>query len=156
MIQKRVLFVCLGNICRSPLAEGIFRHKIDAVGLSDQIGADSAGTSGWHEGDLPDPRSIAVARQYGVDLTVQRSRPFRQADFYDFDLILGMDSKNVTTLAGLKPSDATGHVALFMDYAEGRDEPVPDPYYGGDDGFEKVYRQLDGAMEALIARLTTA
>lgn len=155
MLPYRILFVCLGNICRSPLAEGILHHKLSALDLTRSFGVDSAGTSGWHNGDLPDSRSIAVARQFGIDLTSQRSRAVQSDDFHRFDLILGMDEKNVTKLHQMKPETTTADIALFLDYAQGQKEPVPDPYYGGEDGFEAVYHQLDCAMDQLIQRLTT-
>ncbi|MFB2551391.1 low molecular weight protein-tyrosine-phosphatase [Ensifer soli] len=145
----RILFVCLGNICRSPLAEGIARHL--AGGAPSPIHVDSAGTGGWHIGDPPDGRSIAVARRHGVDISAQAARQVERADFTRFDLILGMDRQNVATLRALAPAGTTARIALFLDHTLGLDEDVPDPYFGGADGFEAVYSQLFKGCGALLA-----
>lgn len=148
----RVLFVCLGNICRSPLAEGVFVHVIEQRGLSDAYMIDSAGTGGWHVGSAPDPRSIAVAREHGIDISAQKVRKVRPQDFEDFDLIVGMDRSNVEDLLVVAGS-ARDKVHLFLDYALGTRRDIPDPYYGGPDGFSNVYGMICEASEALVEKL---
>lgn len=148
-----ILFVCLGNICRSPLAEGVFLDTLERRGWADRFVLDSAGIGGWHEGSPPDPRSIAVAARYGVDISTQKARKVRPADFERFDLLLGMDRSNVDDLKRLAEAHA-GKVHLFQDYALGVRRDVPDPYYGGSDGFDRVYRMIREASEALADRLT--
>ncbi|MCR4266957.1 low molecular weight protein-tyrosine-phosphatase [Nitratireductor sp. ZSWI3] len=148
-----ILFVCLGNICRSPLAEGVFRAVVDEHGRSSAFHIESAGTGAWHVGEQPDPRSMAVARRFGVDISGQRARQVNKEDFRRFDLILGMDRSNVQTLLSRAPQSATGKIRLFLDHAGGRAVDVPDPYYGGDDGFAAVYHMIREASEALFAKL---
>lgn len=145
----RVLMVCLGNICRSPLAEGILKHKVRQNGLDWMV--DSAGTGFWHVGELPDRRSIAVARKYGIDITDQRARQFQPADFERFDRILVMDTQNRRdVLRHAQHEEHHAKVQLILDYLHpGRDESVPDPYYD-DDGFEEVFRMLDAACDKLL------
>lgn len=150
---KSILFVCLGNICRSPLAEGIFRAVLAERGLVSEFLVDSAGTGGWHAGSAPDPRSIAVAARHGIDITGQQARKVLSVDFERFDLILGMDRSNVDDLRALAPDASAGRVELFLGYATGRTKDVPDPYYGGEDGFSSVYRMIRDASEALADRL---
>ncbi len=150
-----ILFVCLGNICRSPLAEGVFRHKIEAMGLTDRFVADSAGCGGWHKGEQPDRRSIAVAASHGVDISDQRARQVTADDFDRFDLILGLDRDNVAYLSKMKPWESQARVALYLEDALGRAKNVPDPYYGEPRDFEDVYRLCDEASDALIKRLTS-
>ncbi|WP_289035145.1 low molecular weight protein-tyrosine-phosphatase [uncultured Roseibium sp.] len=145
-----ILFVCLGNICRSPLAEGIFRHTLKEAGQVEGVQIDSAGTGAWHEGNPPDPRSIEVAARYGIDISGQRARQVRQQDFSDFDLILAMDKSNMSKLRQIAPKDATAHLRLFLDAPE---QEVPDPYYGGDKGFEAVFHMLRSASERLSQML---
>lgn len=144
-----VLFVCLGNICRSPLAEGVFRSVVESRGLGDTFRIDSAGTGGWHAGSAPDPRSVAIAAHHGVDISGQKARKVRFDDFRDFDLILGMDRSNVEDLRELAPPDARHRVHLYLDYAGRRAGDVPDPYYGGPEGFADVYRMIREASEVL-------
>ncbi len=150
---RSILFVCLGNICRSPLAEGVFRAVLAERGLEAAFAIDSAGTGGWHAGSAPDPRSVAVAARHGVDITAQQARKVTLADFDRFDLILGMDRSNVDDLRQLAPEASPGRVELFLDLATGRIKDVPDPYYGGEDGFLDVYRMIREASEALADRL---
>jgi protein-tyrosine phosphatase len=147
-----VLMVCLGNICRSPLAEGILKKQVAEKTMD--VSVDSAGTGGWHSGELPDARSIAVARQYGIDITDQRARQFRQTDFDQFDHILVMDRSNRQQVLRLARDDADrAKVELILNYSHpGEDREVPDPYYD-DHGFEEVYRMLNRACAAFIARL---
>lgn len=152
--KSSILFVCLGNICRSPLAEGVFRTVAAQEGRTDLFVPDSAGTGGWHAGSPPDPRSIAVAARHGVDISGQCARKVEAADFSRFDLILGMDRSNVLDLRSAAPQGAQERIHLYLDYALGARRDVPDPYYGGTDGFEKVYRMIREASEALSKRLT--
>ena len=142
--------VCLGNICRSPLAEGILKHKIRKKGLDWHI--DSAGTGGWHAGELPDRRSIAIARKNGIDITDQRARKFRAADLDNFDLILTMDYANYSDVKRYaKTSEQQDKIMLIMNFIRpDSDEEVPDPYY--DDRFELVFDMLDRACEAVILK----
>jgi protein-tyrosine phosphatase len=148
-----ILFVCLGNICRSPLAEGVFRSVIETRGVADKVFVDSAGTGGWHHGSKPDPRSIAIAARHGIDIAGQQARKIQLEDFQRFDLILGMDRSNTQDLTALAPAWAKDRVHLFLELANGRTSEVPDPYYGGPDGFADVYRMIRDASEALADRL---
>jgi protein-tyrosine phosphatase len=148
-----VLLVCLGNICRSPLAEGVFRAVVEARGEAGRYRIDSAGTGGWHAGSAPDPRSIAIASRHGIDISGQVCRQVRDADFAEFDLILAMDSSNLSDLIARAPAGGSDRVHLFMELAHGRRTDVPDPYYGGPDGFASVYRMIRDASEALASKL---
>ncbi len=145
----RILMVCLGNICRSPLAEGILKHKVRQNGLDWTV--DSAGTGSWHAGELPDRRSIAVARKYGVDITDQRARQFQAADFDRFDQILVMDTQNQRdVLRQAQHDEHRAKVQLILDFIyPGQDRSVPDPYYD-DNGFEEVFGMLDAACDKLL------
>lgn len=151
----RVLFVCLGNICRSPVAEGVFRQKVRDAGLEDLIEIDSAGTGAWHVGNPPDRRMTATAKRYGVDLTTQRARQFVDTDLADFDHILAMDKSNLHDILYLDEGDDFGQrVTLFRQWdPEPGDYNVPDPYYGGDQGFEEVYGIVDRTTDALLKGL---
>jgi len=146
-----ILFVCLGNICRSPLAEGVFRAVWAERGRGRDMLLDSAATSGWEVGSAPDPRSIAVAMRHGIDISGQRARKVRREDFSRFDLILGMDRSNVADLKALAP--ARDRVHLFLEFAHGQARDVPDPYYDGPEAFTEVYRMIREASEALATRL---
>ncbi len=147
----RVLMVCLGNICRSPLAEGILKSKVNPQ----EVFVDSAGTGGWHVGQLPDVRSIEVARDYDLDITDQRCRRFRPMDFHKFDHIYVMDRSNRSDVLAMASSDLErAKVRMILDElfpGEGRE--VPDPYYGGPQGFDKVYKLLDAACDVISTRL---
>ncbi|MEX2281058.1 MAG: low molecular weight protein-tyrosine-phosphatase [Gemmatimonadota bacterium] len=148
----RVVFVCMGNICRSPLAEGVFRHLVAKRGLTDRFAIDSAGISGYHEGDPPDARSAAVARQRGIELTGQ-SRPLKRRDLEHFDYVIVMDSENlagVQRLAiGAAPSARIQYLREFDPDASGQLD-VPDPYYGGASGFEHVQDMVERSCERLL------
>jgi len=146
-----VLFVCLGNICRSPLAEGVFRAVLEERGFTGMT-VDSAGTGGWHAGEQPDRRSIAIAAHHGVDISGQRARKVIVEDFSRFDLILGMDRSNVADLKALAPAEGRGKVHRFLEFARQGARDVPDPYYDGPDA-AAVYRMVREASEALAARL---
>lgn len=153
MQPRRILFVCLGNICRSPLAEGVFRQVAEERGLSERFVIDSAGTGGWHAGSAPDPRSIAIAARHGVDIAGQKARRLERGDFDRFDLLLGMDVSNVQAMRERARGAAHDRIHLFAQFAHGREDEVPDPYYGGADGFGDVYRMIREASEALAERL---
>lgn len=144
-----VLFVCLGNICRSPLAEGVFRAEAERAGHSDNFLIDSAGTGAWHAGDPPDPRSIAKAADHGINISAQRARQVRQADFRDFDLILAMDMDNLQTLRDRQIASAANLRLLLNEPPQN----VPDPYYGGPEGFEEVYQLVKNGCQKLLAEL---
>jgi protein-tyrosine phosphatase len=145
-----ILMVCLGNICRSPLAEGIMHHKIKERGLNWTV--DSAGTGDWHSGGLPDRRSIETAHKHGIDLRQQRARQIQKADLEAFDHILVMDASNYQNVSQLTQNEAhRSKIELILNYAEpGRNQQVPDPYYGGDEGFEQVFQMLDLACEKFL------
>ena len=150
-----ILFVCLGNICRSPLAEGVFRHQAEAASVADRFILDSAGCGGWHTGEAPDPRAIAAAARHGIDISGQRARQIRPADFDAFDLILGLDRDNVRHLQRMAPGQGAGkaRIGLYLEEALGLNKDTPDPYYGSDRDFEAVYRLCAQASEALLAKL---
>ncbi len=149
----RVLFVCMGNICRSPTAHGVFAALVDAAGLGDRIEVDSAGTHGYHVGAPPDPRSQQAARARGVDLAGLRARRFEANDFIDFDYVLAMDRGNLADMLALRPDEARARVHLMLEFAAdaGRDE-VPDPYFG-DAGFDRVYDLIESAAQGLLASI---
>lgn len=142
----KILMVCLGNICRSPLAEGIMRHRTDCNWV-----IDSAGTGNWHVGNRPDKRSIAIAEKYGIDISNQSARQFSVKDFDKFDLIFAMDSSNYSDILKLAQSEEhRSKVKLILGNGD-----VPDPYYGGEDGFEHVFQLLDEAILKFIQQQTS-
>ncbi len=145
----KILMVCLGNICRSPLAEGILQDKITKRGLSAEV--DSAGTAAYHEGEPPDPRSEETAAKYGIDISYQRARKFEVADFDRFDRIYAMDHNNYSDIIYKARNAADKQkVQMIMETLyPGKEIDVPDPYYGGDNGFEKVYKMLDASCELI-------
>lgn len=152
-----VLFVCLGNICRSPTAQGVFETLVKEAGLSHQIVIDSAGTGDWHIGKAPDQRARQAAQGKGVDISHLRARLVSPADFADFDYILAMDRSNLDALEEMRPDWYLGHLGLFLPFSrENRYEQideVPDPYYGGFDSFERVYELIDQAAEGLLEHI---
>jgi len=149
-----VLFVCLGNICRSPTAEGVFRAAAQRAGIASHLTIDSAGTGEWHVGSPPDWRAIAHAKRRGYDLSTLRARQVTRFDFARFDWILAMDRYNLADLARLRPADYGGHLGLFLEVAPVlRAREVPDPYDGGEQGFEEVLDLVEAASDALVARL---
>jgi len=152
-----VLFVCLGNICRSPAAEGVFRRVCQEQGVADQIRIDSAGTANWHAGKPPDVRAVMAAKARGVDISGLRARQATAADFYDFDFVIAMDDSNVEDLEILRPADASAELHRFLAFA-GSDalRDVPDPYYGGDEAFEQVLDLITEASRGLLNHLRTA
>ena len=146
-----VLFCCMGNICRSPSAEGVLRAQLDAAGLHDAVHVDSAGTDGWHVGEAPDARAVRHAARRGYDLSGQRARCIGVADFERFDLVLAMDRDNLARLRALCPPPRQARLRLLMSFApEAGSEVVPDPYYGGADGFEHVLDLLEQACHGLL------
>lgn len=146
--MKRILFVCLGNICRSPLGEGIARHLAAEMGI--EVDVESAGTAAYHQGEPPDPRSTAVAEKNGVSLAGQRAREVDRRDFLDFDLILAMDRSNLRDLESLRPASATARLALFRSFDPAGEGDVPDPYYGGPSGFDDVYAMVERTCRVLL------
>jgi protein-tyrosine phosphatase len=150
-----VLFVCLGNICRSPLGEGVLAHRLEEEGLSDRVRVDSAGTGAWHEGEPPDPRSTDVAMRHGVVLR-GRARLVRAEDFHEFDYIFAMDRSNLRDLRYLESeSDGGAAPTLFraFDPQQDGDLEVPDPYYGGPDGFDLMFEMVDRTCAAFVEHL---
>jgi len=146
-----VLFVCMGNICRSPTAEGVFAKLVRDAGLVDRIRTDSAGTLDYHAGEPPDPRAQATAETYGIDISMLRARQVRAEDFVRFHYILAMDQDNLRHLKMATPRGHTGHVGLFCEFARRHDVlEVPDPYYGGGDGFRHVFELVHDASEGLL------
>lgn len=147
----KVLFVCLGNICRSPTAEGVFRQKVADQGLGAKVKTDSAGTSAWHVGAAPDPRAQAAAAKRGYDLSDLRGRQAKGRDFMDFDYVIAMDRSNYTNLQSICPAGFEDRLYMFLDFASDySEEEVPDPYYGGVDGFDHVLDLIEAASEGLI------
>lgn len=147
-----VLFVCLGNICRSPLAEAAFREEARRLKLDVII--DSAGTGSWHVGAPPDPRAQAVARRNGVDISALRGRQVKPADFRRFTHIVALDEDNLANLRRLAPPDATAELSLLLDHVEGREgQPVADPYFGDDDGFDVTWADVTTGARGLAAAL---
>jgi protein-tyrosine phosphatase len=149
----KILMVCLGNICRSPLAEGIMKAKAKKYQLDLEV--DSAGTAAYHTGELPDSRSMEVAFRNGIDLSDQRARKFQTSDFDRFDKIFAMDRYNYSDLAAKARNGAdSGKLEMILNKTHpGENRDVPDPYYGGDDGFNKVYKMLDDACEVIAKEI---
>ncbi len=153
----RILFVCMGNICRSPTAQGVFETLIEAEGLAHAVAADSAGTAGYHIGKPPDARSAEAAARRGVDLSGYRARQATAEDFHRFDLLLAMDSDNHAGLSRIAPQGHDDRLRLFLDFApELGLRDVPDPYYGGADGFEAVLDMVEAGSRGLLAHLRDA
>ncbi|XLS30883.1 low molecular weight protein-tyrosine-phosphatase [Flavobacteriaceae bacterium M23B6Z8] len=153
-MPRRILMVCLGNICRSPLAEGILKHKTNHL----DVIVDSAGTISYHAGKLPDSRSIAIAKKNGIDITYQRSRKFESSDFERFDDIYVMDSSNYSDVLQLAKTEAhRDKVEMILNLVfPGENVDVPDPYYGGEMGFENVFKMLDEACDKIVAQISKA
>ncbi len=152
MTIRSVLMVCMGNICRSPTAEGVLRRKLREAGLDGLVTVDSAGTHGhWHAGEAPDPRSQAHARQRGYELSALRARQVVEADFEQFDLILAMDWDNLALLEEMSPPTARHKLRRLTEHCRRHEEPVvPDPYYGGRDGFDRVLDLVEDACDGLV------
>ena len=151
MKSVSVLFVCMGNICRSPTAEGVFTHLVRQHNLDAHILTDSAGTHAYHVGEQPDPRAQETARGRGIDLSTQQARRVSETDFHKFDYILAMDNDNLEILRSLQPADGKAELGLFLDFANELElNEVPDPYYGGTKGFEKVFDMVEAAADGLL------
>lgn len=152
-----VLFVCMGNICRSPTAEGVFRHTVKQRNLLDNIYIDSAGTHAFHIGEQPDSRSQKTAKSRGIDLSAQTARKAINKDFENFDYIIAMDRSNFENLKDIRGDQEVKHKAklhLFLDFtSEWENSEVPDPYYGGENGFEQVFDMVQSASEGLLEHI---
>lgn len=149
-----VLFVCLGNICRSPTAEGVLRAIASREFPALKLSVDSAGTADFHSGEPPDRRTVAAARRRGYDLAGLRARQVQAHDFGRFDFVLAMDRANLAALEGVRPAGTTSRLALFLDFApDVQFQDVPDPYYGGTEDFERVLDLCESAARGLLARL---
>ena len=150
-----VLFVCLGNICRSPTAHAVFEQRVAGMGLGTRIRVDSAGTGGWHAGEPPDARTQRHARARGYELGALRARQVNAEDFHIFDFVLAMDHANLADLGRLRPPGGTAEIGLFLDYARAHEgvREVPDPYYGGGEGFETVLDLVEDAADGLLEHI---
>jgi len=149
--KTAVMFVCLGNICRSPTAHGVFAALVDRVGLHDSISIESSGTSGWHIGESPDSRSSQAALQRGYDLSNLKGRAFSAEDFNHYDYILTMDRANLKAVQALRPAGYVGELALFLDFSSSQQvTEVPDPYYGGAKGFDTVLDLVEDGCAGLL------
>lgn len=152
--KVRVLFVCMGNICRSPTAQGVFERVVEAADLAGMVEADSAGTHAYHIGNPPDERAQETAQQRGIDLSRQRARRFQVEDFTEFDYVLAMDKDNYAILDEARPAGSSARLHLFMEFAPQRPErEVPDPYYGGRQGFEQVFDMVEIAARGLLEEI---
>jgi protein-tyrosine phosphatase len=155
MAPTRILFVCLGNICRSPMAEGVFRRVAEEEGLIDRFEIDSAGLGDWHIGQAPDHRAQKAARSRGVDISSQSARQVMYEDFDRFDLVLAMDGSNLAELKARAPHEARGKIRPFLDFAPHvGTKDVPDPFFGGAEGFDHVLNLIEAASRGLLASLT--
>jgi protein-tyrosine phosphatase len=149
-----VLFVCMGNICRSPTAEGVFRHYVESKGLIDYIHIESAGTHAYHLGEPPDPRAQKTASQRGVDLSYIRARKVLPTDIEEFDYVLAMDSDNYQNLLRIAPENHQHKIKRLLEFAQDLpNSDVPDPYYGGNSGFDKVFDMIEAACEGLLKHI---
>lgn len=157
MIEKfkvKILFVCMGNICRSPTAEAVFRARVEEAGLAQHILIDSAGTHDYHIGNPPDARTQRAAIKRGYDMSMLRGRQVETADFSRFDYVLAMDHANLSILNSLCPQDSHGRLGLLLEHAkQHKEREVPDPYYGGADGFERVLDMIEDAAEGLLGHI---
>lgn len=157
MSKISVLFVCLGNICRSPTAHGVFQSMVNAQGLTDQIYVDSAGTGDWHLGRAPDRRAQKHALERGYDLSDLQARLATAEDFYQFDYILAMDRDNFNNLKAIQPHNTTCQLSLFLEFCQNHHyseyQEVPDPYYGGDSGFDWVLDLVEDASAGLLKQI---
>ena len=154
MVKHRLLFVCLGNICRSPMAEGAFRHVAAEQGVLDRFEIDSAGLGSWHVGQAPDHRAQKAADQRGIDISGQSARQIRSSDFTSFDLLLAMDGSNYGELVQLAPKGERHKIRRFLDFApHAGTKDVPDPFFGEAEGFDRALDLIDEAARGLLAEL---
>lgn len=154
--EVSVLFVCLGNICRSPSAHGVFGAQVQRAGLNEKIYIDSAGTGSWHIGNLPDPRTLAAATRRGYDLSSLRARRVERQDFDQFDYIIAMDRQNLIDLQRLQPTHFAGHLGLLLDFDDSSElTEVPDPYHLDEQGFEQVLDLVEAASTRLLEHIRT-
>ncbi len=154
MRQVKVLFVCTGNICRSPTAEGVFKHHVKEAGLAGLVLSDSAGTHSYHVGEPPDPRTQQAASRRGYDLSALRARQVSRSDFSEFDYVLAMDQANLLALERLCPPQHSNRLKLFMEFSrDAAVREVPDPYYGGTQGFERVLDLVEQASKGFLKYL---
>ena len=151
MNMINILFVCMGNICRSPSAEGFFIHALQNSDVRDQVSTDSAGTHGYHVGHAPDSRAVSTALNFDVDISQLRARKVSASDFNDYDLIIAMDRNNFEDLQLIQPAGSKASLTMMMQYnPESRPDEVPDPYYGGMDGFTYMCNLLESATQGLL------
>lgn len=157
-----ILFICMGNICRSPAAEGFFAKQLQGSRYKDQVSIDSAATHSYHIGHTPDPRAVDTGAQFGVQIGQLHARKVKPADFDDFDLIIGMDHDNIANLEAIRPANSRAELKLMMEYhpsfkagaaTGGQLDEVPDPYYGGMDGFVYMYELLELATAGLLKNI---
>ena len=154
MTRHRLLFVCLGNICRSPMAEGVFRRVAEEEGVMHLFEIDSAGMGDWHIGQAPDTRAQEAAQRRGIDISGQSARQVTRGDFHEFDLLIAMDGSNIAELTELAPKEARHKIRRFLDYAPHTGtKDVPDPFYGGRDGFDHALDLIEAAARGLLAEL---
>ncbi len=152
MKKVKVLFVCMGNICRSPTGQGVLEKLIRDAGLADRVEVDSAGTHAYHTGEQPDGRATKTALRRGIDLSGQKARRVSEEDFHHYDYVLAMDSNNLQDLLAICPDEHREKVSLFLAYADDlTTQDVPDPYYGGNTGFERVLDLVETGAQALLA-----
>lgn len=156
MSKVHVLFVCLGNICRSPLAEGIFKDRVKMLGRADEFVVDSASTSGWHDGKLPDQGSINIAKKRGLDITDQRSRKLTENDFETFDYIIGMDDSNLENIRRVRAPKNGQLLKIGQFYAAEPNKCVPDPWQQDENAFAFVYDMIENSVDALIEHIDAA
>ena len=154
-MSVRVLFVCMGNICRSPTAHALFREAVNAAELGDEIVIDSAGTHAYHIGNPPDARSTATALAHDIDMTDLRARQVCEADFEHYHYVVAMDRDNLALLEAYCPPARLDRLSLMLDWAEGWGDEVPDPYYGGDEGFFRVFDMLTEASQRLLTHIAS-
>ena len=155
-MSVHVVFVCMGNICRSPTAHALFRKAVAAAGLCDEIAIDSAGTHAYHIGNPPDARATATALSRGIDMKDFRARQLCEADFEHFNYVVAMDRENLGLLEASCPPSAQGRLSLMLDWTEGWGDEVPDPYYGGEEGFVRVFDMLTEASQGFLAHIISA
>ncbi|HAS6644496.1 TPA: low molecular weight phosphotyrosine protein phosphatase [Vibrio parahaemolyticus] len=151
--MKRILVVCMGNICRSPTGEAVLRAKAEELGVDVDVDIDSAGTIGYHTGNTPDSRAMAAGKQRGYSFKGMRARQVSVQDFEDFDLVLAADKANLADLLDICPAEHRHKVSLFLSHSNSSYDEIPDPYYGGDDGFELVLDLIEEASVAVLQKL---